>query len=92
MSSRNPTVPWTKEEVERLVVWMEENPEELRGKQAARWYLLLYFTACTMLHKPCVKNKVVERRISGNCIVGVEAADSTTPSYVVTKCAQIWVH
>ena len=36
-SSHNPTVPWTKDEIERLIDWMEDNPEELRGKQAA-WH------------------------------------------------------
>ena len=58
-------------------VWIEENPEELRCKQAAwhlpvtnvRWYLLLHFTACTCTryatYKPAVKNKVdsIERSI-----------------------------
>ena len=28
---------WTKEEMERLVGWMEENQESLRGKQAV-WH------------------------------------------------------
>ena len=29
--------PWTREELERLVTWMEENREKLRGKQIT-WY------------------------------------------------------
>lgn len=29
--------PWIKEDIERLVAWMEEHQEKLRGKQAA-WH------------------------------------------------------
>ena len=36
-SQRTPMVPWQKNEVERLISWMEENLEQLRGKQS-RWY------------------------------------------------------
>ena len=32
-SQRNSSVTWTTAEVERLIGWMEENLEELRGKQ-----------------------------------------------------------
>lgn len=30
-------VPWQKSEIEGLISWMEENPEQLHGKQS-RWY------------------------------------------------------
>ena len=33
-TQRATLVTWMKEELERLVAWMEENPEDLRGKQA----------------------------------------------------------
>ena len=33
-TQRATLVPWMKEELERLVAWMEENPEDLRGRQA----------------------------------------------------------
>ncbi|KAF8427483.1 hypothetical protein EV426DRAFT_699314 [Tirmania nivea] len=29
--------PWTREEIEQLIGWMEDNQEQLRGKQVA-WY------------------------------------------------------
>ena len=37
MVQRSPVVLWTKAEVERLLAWMEDNLEELRGKQS-RWH------------------------------------------------------
>ncbi|KAF8469206.1 hypothetical protein BDZ91DRAFT_721903 [Kalaharituber pfeilii] len=33
MSLQRINLPWTRDEVHRLVMWMEENPEALRGKQ-----------------------------------------------------------
>ena len=38
-SQRNSSVTWTTAEVERLIGWMEENLEELRGKQIT-WHKL----------------------------------------------------
>ena len=36
-SSQRSNQPWTKDEMERLVAWMEENPQDLKGKQIA-WH------------------------------------------------------
>ena len=33
MSTQDSTQPWTKEEIERLLAWMEDNQESLKGKQ-----------------------------------------------------------
>ena len=37
MPPRGQFVAWTKGEVERLIGWMEDNQQQLRGKQSA-WY------------------------------------------------------
>lgn len=34
---RGLVVSWQKAKIERLIAWMEENPEDSRGKQS-RWY------------------------------------------------------
>ena len=36
-SERAPVVPWQREEVEKLISWMEDNSEDLRGKQC-KWH------------------------------------------------------
>ena len=37
VTQRGPLIPWVKDEVEQLIAWMEDNPEELQGKQY-RWH------------------------------------------------------
>ena len=39
-SQRAPLLDWTKEEVEKLIGWMEDNQQHLQGKQMA-WYKLV---------------------------------------------------
>ena len=36
-TSHTTTVPWAKEEIDHFVAWMEDNPDDLKGKQAA-WH------------------------------------------------------
>ena len=36
-TTRAPTVPWSKDEIDRLVGWMEENRDNLKGKQS-NWH------------------------------------------------------
>lgn len=37
MSQRAPTIAWTKDEIERMIGWMEDHPLEIRGKQSS-WH------------------------------------------------------